>query len=460
MFLNAQCQQAVCGPTRASLLTGLRPDTTRVWDLKTRLRDNLPEVVTLPQHFKNNGYHCVGIGKIFDPRSVDGQKNMDVVSWSEPYLWPDSPSNATFGYRNPETVKLIEEGLPRAKEAGIKGWQEIQEFIGHRPPTDCADVPDNAYDDGVFAEEGGRQIKKLAKGDKPFFLAVGFKKPHLPFCAPKKYWDRYDRNQFKVATVTQLPEGAPEFHFQDSWELRGGYTNIPDGLLPDDKQRELIHGYYACVSYVDAQIGRLIEALDEAGVADNTVIVLWGDHGWHLGDHGMWCKHTNYEQATRVPLVFYAPGQKTTGGRSTTPVEFVDVFPTLCELTGLDAPDALEGDSLTPILDDDSVSVKEAAVSQYPRRVGGGEVMGYAFRDDRYRYIQWFPFDPTSPNAGGSQKLVATELYDYATDPLETRNLADDPDCQDVVAHMSLIAKAYWQTRVGNQARTAISSAR
>lgn len=447
VFLNAQCQQAVCGPSRASLLTGLRPDTTRVWDLKTQLRDTLPDVVTLPQHFKNNGYESVGIGKIFDPRSVDGRNTMDRVSWSRPYVRASSPSHDTLGYRNPETVARIEVGLAHTRAEGIDGWRETQAAIGHKPPTDSADVPDDAYDDGAVAAAGVRLIEELAAGDAPFFLAVGFKKPHLPFCAPRRYWDLYDTDAFELASPARLPDGAPVFHFQDSMELRGGYTGIPAGPLPAALQRELIHGYHACVSYVDAQVGRLIDGLAAAGVAENTVVVLWGDHGWHLGDHGMWCKHTNYEQATRVPLIIVAPRQQRAGGRMTAPVEFIDVFPTLCELTHLQPPPDLEGQSLAAALDDPTATIKPVAVSQYPRQRPAGELMGYAFRTGRYRFIQWFPFDRASPNASGGRNPVATELYDYETDPAESRNLADDTGYRTTVAEMNRLAAAYWQTR-------------
>lgn len=444
VFLNSQCQQAVCGPSRASLLTGLRPDTTRVWDLKTRLRDKLPDVVTLPQHFKQNGYEVVGLGKIFDPRSVDGQNDMDRVSWSRPHLWPKAPSEDSFGYRNPETVAIFKEGVPRAKAAGVEGWHKIQEFLGHRPATDKAKVSDDAYDDGVFATKGVDLIQELARGEKPFFLAVGFKKPHLPFCAPAKYWDLYDRNQFEAAEVTSLPEGAPKYHYQDSWELRSGYTDIPPGILPDEMQRKLIHGYYACTSYVDAQVGKLLDALKESGAQENTVVVLWGDHGWHLGDHGMWCKHTNYEQAARAPLVITTPNQKARGAKSTSPVEFLDIYPTLCDLAGLKPPTELHGHSLRALLDDPSRSVRAAAVSQYPRGHGAEMKMGYTFRTERYRLIEWRPFDPTAPHDAATAEVADREIYDYEVDPLERRNLIDDPDYAHVAAEMQAHSEAYW----------------
>jgi len=387
MFTNAHCQQAVCGPSRASLLTGLRPDTTKVWDLKTLIRKNLPDVVTLPQYFKQNGYESIGIGKIFDPRSVDGRRKMDEVSWSKPYLHAEYAADATFGYLNPDWVKHIKQKQAEVRAKGHKGYDKILKLIGKKP-TDMADVPDEAYQDGAMALMAVDQIKQLSKQDKPFFLAVGFKKPHLPFNAPKKYWDLYDRDSLDLAEFQQMPDGAPGYAFQDSWELRS-YMVPKKGRLPDDQQRELIHGYYACVSYIDAQVGKLIDALQEAGVADNTVIVLWGDHGWHLGDHGMWCKHTNYEQATRAPLIFYSPRIGKAGNQTKSIVEFVDIYPTLCELAGLPVPKGLQGVSLTPVMEDANVAVKPVAVSQYPRKYEHGYVMGYTLRDRRYRYIEW-----------------------------------------------------------------------
>jgi arylsulfatase A-like enzyme len=390
------------------------------------------------------------MGKVFDPRSIDGRNTMDRVSWSRPYAQATSAAHSTFGYLDQETVRLIEAGRTRLAADKIEGWREIQAAIGHRPPTDSADVPDDAYDDGALAAAGVRHIKELAGGDKPFFLAVGFRKPHLPFCAPKRYWRLYERNALDIPSIGRLPDGAPGFHFQDSQELRDGYTGIPAGPLPADLRRQLIHGYHACVSFVDAQVGRLVDALAEAGVADSTVVVLWGDHGWHLGDHGMWCKHTNYEQATRVPLIIRAPGQKRAGGRASAPVEFIDVFPTLCDLAHLRAPPGLEGRSLATALDDPTVTTKPVAVSQYPRQLPAGEAMGYAFRTERYRFIQWLPFNPQAPDSSGDQQPLAIELYDYDRDPAESRNLADDPGYGTVVAEMARLADDYWSARPGS----------
>ena len=467
-FLNAHCQQAVCAPSRISLLTGLLPDTTRVWDLKTNVRDNLPDVVTLPQYFKRNGYEVVGMGKIFDPRSVGGRDEMDARSWTRPYIHVESQDGATYSYLNPDVVARINAAKKSLKG---KGWDAALKVVG-KFPTDIADVPDNAYFDGAMADTGVQMIGELSKRKKPFFLAVGFKKPHLPFNAPKKYWDLYDRDELPLAEFTDMPANAPEHAYQPGWELRN-YDRIPkEGPLPEALQRELIHGYYACTSYIDVQVGKLLDALDESPAADNTIVILWGDHGWHLGDHSIWCKHTNYEQATRVPLILapavssqVAPACPQAEGRSTdnaasiisaddqgnaatasalgpgaaprysrAPDEFLDIFPTLCELSGIRTPGNLHGTSLLPLLKNPKDSIKEVARSQYPRHSEYGQVMGYAYRDTRYRYIEWVKKDAWKGETTGP--VVARELYDYDKDPLETRNLVDDPAYREVIAAM------------------------
>lgn len=445
LFLNAHCQQAVCAASRASLMTGLRPDTTRVYDFETPLRDTLPDVVTLPQHFKNNGYCTVGIGKTFDAATVDNAQTMDERSWSRPYLWPPSPAAATFGYRSPKQITRIERRLAKAEAKNITGRKQLTKFLGCRFPTEAANVDDEAYDDGAYAAEACRQIQVLAKQDAPFFLAVGFLKPHLPFCAPQRYWDLYDREEIDLANWQRMPSSTPAFHFQDSWELRGGYDGVPEGRLPDDYQRELIHGYYACISYVDEQVGKLITALEKAGVADSTTIVLWGDHGWHLGDHGMWCKHTNYEQATRVPLIIYSPCQKTSGGCVRTPIELIDILPTLCELVDIEHPDGLEGVSRKPQLDSPNLVSDTVAFSQYPRRSGHDNLMGYAVRSERYRLIRWFPTNKVFQLKDLTP--VASELYDYKSDPLETRNVYSMPEYSKTGRLLAIELEEYFQSR-------------
>ena len=439
VFLNNACQQSVCAPSRVSLMTGTYPDTTKVYDLKTQMREANPDTLTLPEYLRSKGYQTTGAGKIYDPRSVDNQ--FDGKSWSQPFRQhgPDEYFAKGFrkpkgGHHDPEVENQNREMKAYMKKNGIqksdkKAYQQLLlQFPKVKPLTECLDVPDGAYDDGAFAQCALAQMKKLKKEAKPFFLAVGFKKPHLPFVAPKKYWDLYDPADIELAEFQEMPKDAPDFAFQDSWELRGSYSGVAPGPVPPEQQREMIHGYRACVSYIDAQVGLLLEQLKELDLEKNTIVVLWGDHGWHLGDHGMFCKHSNYEQAVRSPLIFSAPGQKARGTKTESPSEFVDIFPTLCELAGLPVPGRVEGKSLVPVLDDPEVMVREAAMEQFPRN----DMMGYTLRDKRYRYVKWVKNGFKQGGVNGP--TVATELYDYEKDPLETVNLAQVDEYKDVVA--------------------------
>ena len=435
-FLNAHCQQAVCGPSRASLMTGRLPDYTKVWDLKTRMRDMNPTIVTIPQYFRNHGYEAVGIGKIYDPRCVDGYTQNDAPSWSKSYVHVDKNPDEEFGLIGKAFVNTVRRKRAEAEAKGIKGYGPLKNYIGGVPATEGSeDVADDAYEDGRVADRAVQLISELSHKNKPFFIATGFKKPHLPFVAPKKYWDLYNPEDLPLAEFQEMPSGAPSYHFQDSWELKNGsYSEVltGPGKQPIETQRKLIHGYYACISYIDTQIGKLLNALDDAGIRENTVLVLWGDHGFHLGDHGMFCKHTNYEQATRSPLLFVDFRQKNEAMQAKAPVEFVDIFPTLCELAGLAIPPELDGESLVPILEGSASSVKPFARSQFPRHIGDGEAMGYAYRSERYRYIEWVKKDYYAGEKEG--EVVATELYDYRKDPLEKRNLVDEADYAEVLA--------------------------
>jgi len=445
VFLNNACQQSVCGPSRASLMTGTYTDTTKVYDLKTQMREVNPDTLTLPEYLQQQGYETTGTGKVYDPRSVDEQ--FDAPSWSIPFRQhgPDEYFAKEYakpksGFHNPEVAKQNKAFKAYLKENGIKRSDKdayqaaLLKFPMVKPLTECMDVPDDAYDDGAFAKCAVDQMEMLAKGGKPFFLAVGFKKPHLPFVAPKKYWDMYDRSKIKLAPFQEMPKGAPDFAFQDSWELRGSYSGVAPGPIPPEQQREMIHGYRACVSYTDAQIGKVLDKLKALGLEKNTIVVLWGDHGWHLGDHGMFCKHTNYEQAVRAPLIFVAPKQKERGVKTESPSEFVDIFPTLCELAGLPIPQSVEGKSLVPILEDPTEMVHEAALEAYPR---DSNKMGYSLRDKRYRYVKWVKMDYYEGERSGP--MVANELYDYEKDPLETVNLASNPEYKAVVANFERV---------------------
>jgi iduronate 2-sulfatase len=283
-------------------------------------------------------------------------------------------------------------------------------------PYEVADVPDGAYPDGQLASAAVRHLEAAAEySETPFFIAVGFVKPHLPFCAPKKYWDMHDPAAFEPARRQSPPDGAPPYAPTTWGELRQ-YRGMPDeGPVNPQTQRTLIHGYYAATSYMDAQVGKVLNALDELDLAKNTIVVLWGDHGWHLGDHGMWCKHTNYEQAARIPLVVVAPGVTEPGVASAALIESVDVYPTLCALAGIDAPAQLDGASAVATLRDPAAATKSHVTHVYPR----GERLGRAVRTARHRLVEW-------KKPGAPADMAEIELYDYHTDPAETKNLATD----------------------------------
>lgn len=447
LFSNAYCQQAVSGPSRASLLTGMCPDHTKVWDLKTLIRSKNPEVITLPQHFKENGYVVAGIGKIYDPRSVD--KQQDERSWLYPYMDQQAYLNPQYGkpvmghYQKEETKRLYEKYKAEAEAKGLKR-NKIESYVQERlkPSTECVNVPDDAYFDGGTLK-GAVEFLKNYREDKPFFLAVGFKKPHLPFCAPEKYWKLYDREKMPLAEFKKKAEGSPDFAYHNSGELQSysdipplaSFSDIENLQLPDYKAQELIHGYYACVSYVDALVGELVETLRKKGLDKNTVIVLWGDHGWHLGDHGLWNKHSNFEQATHVPMLIIDPSA--TPQKVNLPVGFIDIYPTLCDLTGLRKPAQLEGQSLAGLItkEKNRDAIKPYAVSQYPRM----KKMGYSIRDKRYRYTVWVKWEN---DATDINTIYAEELYDYEKDPNETVNRVNSEEYKAVLKQM----KDYWKT--------------
>lgn len=434
VFRRAYCQQAVCSPSRTSLLTGLRPDTTKVYDLVTHFRNTIPEAISLPQHFRESGYHSVGLGKIFHPGFDDPK------AWSEPHK-----NGSGEGYVLSENKLRMAAGNAKskvqAKEGGKKG-KKGKASASARPsrgePFEMADVPDSQYQDGSLADMAVAKLAELKRKEQPFFLAVGFLKPHLPFNAPKKYWDLYDPAQLKLAENPFPPKDAPDYAVTDFGELRN-YFGVPqEGPIPEDMARKLIHAYRAATSFTDANVGKVLAELDRLGLRENTIVVLWGDHGWKLGEHASWCKHTNMENDAHAPLIIAAPGAKAAGQSSRALVEFVDVFPTLCELAGLPSPAQLEGTSARPLLDDPNRPWKAAAFSQYPRAPQSGpRLMGYAMKTDRYRYIQW-----RNRETG---EAVAHELYDHERDPAENLNVADQPESKELMSQFADQLKAGWQ---------------
>jgi len=420
VFDSAHVQVAVCNPSRASLFTGKRPDTIRVWHLRPHFRDLNPDIVTLPQHFKTNGYTSIGVGKIFHNPLPDRR------SWSQKQDWEErgkvvgqAPDSKPARRKVVERMKA--EGRPEAAITRLRGLS-----------TGILDEPDERTVDGSLVTVAIRRLEELAKNDAPFFLAVGFIRPHLAFVAPRKYWDLYQREKLPLAPNNFLPKNSPPYAINTMYELRDycdflGSDAPPDGALPEADQRRLLHGYLACVSHIDAQVGRLMEALEKSGTADNTIIVLWGDHGWKLGEHRSWCKQTNYEIDTRVPMMIRAPGIKP--ARSDRPVECLDLYPTLSALAGLPVPDDLDGTSLAPLLRGETPEGKGAAVSQFERRYEFGTVMGYALRTPDHRYVEW-----RDKQTG---KTVARELYDHSADPQENDNIAPDEESAKLVKKLS-----------------------
>lgn len=421
LFASSYCQMSFCAPSRMSVLTGLRPDSTRVFFNPTQpkdlLRTRFPDLVTLPQQFRNHGYITHPLHKVFDGRTVDG--GHDRASWTVPYgPWEMAPGElpAPGGYQDPATKARLAEAAKQGRT--VSG-----------PATEGCDIVDHAYHDGGVAFTAAKRIREFLGKPQPFFLAVGFVKPHLPFIAPKKYWDLYGRASLPLAPMREMPHGSPHdlAFYSNSGELRA-YSGLPrTGPIPEPIQRELIHGYAACVSYIDAQVGLLMKTLEEEGIADNTLVCLWGDHGWHLGEHGHWGKVTNYEDATRAPLIIAAP-HRTQTPRVTALVEFVDIYPTLCELAGLPVPESVEGKSLVPLICGGSAPLHEAAISQMSPRPAKDGVMGWTLRTQRYRYIEWRRADLGADTPRVTDRVESVEFYDYDSDPVERRSLAGNAD--------------------------------
>jgi arylsulfatase A-like enzyme len=415
-FNRAYCQQAVCSPSRSSLLTGTRPDTTKVYDLETHFRKALPDVVTLPELFKQNGYFVQGMGKIFHGGLDDPQ------SWSVKWTKPQTAHGA-YGLDENNALGRTGSGKKRKEARG--------------PAYESSDVPDETFHDGALGTMAVEALGTIAKKDQPFWLGVGFIRPHLPFVAPKKYWDLYNAAEIRLAPNPYPPKGAPDYALTSGGELRS-YHGIPTtGPISEEQARQLKHGYYAAISYMDAQVGRVLDELERLGLADNTIVILWGDHGWKLGEHGSWCKHTNDENDTNSTLLISVPDMKTAGERTEALVEFVDIYPSLAELCALPLPSHLEGSSFAPVLDEPAREWKKAAFSQYPRSADGKKLMGYSMRTDRYRFTRWVDRDDP-------EHVDSVELYDHQTDPQENVNIANDPQQKDVVEQLTRQWKQGW----------------
>ena len=392
LFERSYCMVPTCGASRACFMTGLRPSRHRFMSYLTRADEDVPNVVPMHQHFKDNGYRALSLGKIFH-HPEDCESGWSAPPWKSKVGNYQTEINRQFG-----TAKPTGHGSPQ-----------------RGPAYEAADVDDDQYTDGQLAIRAMEELGRLKEQQQPFFLAVGFVKPHLPFVAPQKYWDLYDRDKIQLPENYRVPKDAPRKALHNWGELRN-YHGIPkQGPVSEATARSLIHGYYACVSFADAQVGRVLSELDRLGLADNTIVVLWGDHGWSLGDHTLWCKHCCFDSAMHAPLIVRAPGIP---GGTRTPglTEFIDVYPTLCELSGIEKPSHLEGRSFKPLMLAPQTQWKTAAIGRFQS--------GDTIRTDRFRYSQY------TTEEGKPQ---AQMLYDHESDPLENTNVSErDESASDV----------------------------
>lgn len=413
VFQRAYCQQAICMASRASLLSGMLPEKRSIYACGP-VNEAYPRHEKLDDLFRRSGYQVKAYGKIYHHGS--DHRDQFGTDWI-----PGDPAGKAVGrgYLDPASIaRIIDDS-------------------GRGPAFEKPDVEDRAYDDGFFAEEAVKTLDAFAQAGKPFFLAVGFHKPHLPFNAPLKYWDMYDEKNLQLPSNQHLPENYGKFTVYNFGELRN-YEGMPKGkeLIPEPLQRTLKHGYYACVSYMDAQLGKIMDKLKETGLDKNTIVILWGDHGWKLGEHGMWCKHTNFELDTRVPLIMKVPGYA--AGKTSSFTELMDIYPTLAELCGIGLKAPVDGQSLVPVLNQPSAIHRTEAFSLYPysRQDPKRLVIGYAVVNDRYRYIRWV-------NVSGG-KFEEAELYDHQTDPGENVNLAGQEKYLAVEEELARLLQRKW----------------
>ncbi len=395
VFTRSYCNVPVCGASRASLLTGTRPTRYRFIDFDTRKDEEMPNNPSLPMTFKNNGYTTISNGKVFH------HLNDDKLAWDE--IWQSKLDNYA-----------LESNIALGKEKVTRGM-----------PFEKADVEDEAYKDGEIAQKAISDLKKLKEKNQPFFLAVGFMKPHLPFNAPAKYWDLYKHEDISLPESYIQPETTPSEAFHNFGELRN-YAQVPKkGPVSDEMAKDLIHGYYACVSYLDAQVGKVLNELESLGLAENTIVVLWGDHGWNLGDHMLWCKHCTFEKALRTPLILKIPG--VTKGTTTDAItEYIDIYPSLCELAGIELPAHLEGESFVSLLNG-GVRQKDYAVSKFKDAV--------TLIDGSLFYTEWTKDDGIA---------YARMLFDHSIDPLELDNLAEKAEYKETVSQLSVELREKW----------------
>ena len=395
LFQNAYCNIPVCGASRTSLMTGLRPTLNRFRTYHTWADEDAPGNKTLPAHFRQNGYYTISNGKVFHHRE-DAMGGWDEIWFPRlNFTWRD--------YQLEENIRL---DTTAGNEQRGYPWEIIS-------------GPDTTYADGKIALKAVKDLERLKEMDQPFFLAAGFLKPHLPFNAPQRYWDIYDPAEIILPAHDSLPEGIPVKSITNWGELRN-YSGIPErGPVSAETARQLIHGYYACVSYTDAQIGIVLNALDELGLAENTIVILWGDHGWNLNEHGLWCKHSNFDTSTRAALMLKVPG-RTRGEVTSSLVEFIDIYPTLAELCGLSLPEHLEGKSMVSLLENPESFHKDFIIAKWQD--------GLTLKTPEYAYTEW---------TRNGKEAFGRMLFDHISDPEEIYNLAIRPENEALMDSLS-----------------------
>jgi arylsulfatase A-like enzyme len=402
LFERAYCNYPVCGASRASLMTGLRPTLKRFTSYKTRADEDAAGIPDIATTLKAAGYRTINNGKIYH------HETDNAASWDEIYR-----PKEFCQYFNAENLKLVNGDSPK---------------YGMSPkglPYEATDEPDESYQGAMVAAKAIEELMRAKETGKPVFITAGFSKPHLPFNCPKKYWDMYPADTIFMPDNFFVPTNAPSESIHDFNELRS-YHGVPEtGPLPEEMALNLIRGYRACTTFSDAMIGRVFQVLDELEMWDDTIVVLWGDHGWQLGEHTLWCKHANFNTSLQTPLIVRAPGMSSDNSREL--VEFVDLYPTLCDLAGINKPKHLEGTSFVPLLDKSSKEWKKAVFGRYR--------FGDSIRTDRYLYTEW-------RNEAGEK--VASMLYDHKVDPDENNNIAGHPEYKNVVKKLSRELKAGW----------------
>lgn len=466
IFKNAYCNFPVCGPSRASIMTSLRPETVGVMDLGTDFRLKDPDVLSLPEHFKNNGYRTAGTGKIYDVRNVDNSAECDKPSWSIKF---DTYGATAKRHASKHARDVIREEIARQGNVYNYKHYDVNASLVLAPVCADEELPDGAIAQVAMAlmnhlvDGHDSHGQPLPPGEEasPFFLAVGFNKPHLPFWAPKRYWDLYNPDTLPdLATADRILHDTG-YAMHDSFEFRDYYPVPRVGPISKELRRQALHGYLACISYVDALVGRVLQTVDDLGLRERMAIVLWGDHGFHLGDHGMYGKHSILESGANMPLIIIPPGGSAVRTVSS-PVELIDVFPTLCDLAKLPIPPQLQGRSLVPLLTGAQKSVREGAITLndawwdhpgygWSRARVGTSALGYSYRTNRYRFTQWVGYTDQKPadaiRPTSSEQLAhwtptgesaGIELYDYQVDPGETRNLAYEPSHKELLRGLAM----------------------